>query len=220
MARHMKKIRVFIVDDHPIFRCGLREVINSDAEMTVIGEAADASSALTAIRATKPSVVILDINLPDESGLKVCQSVTQFDPPASVIMLTLQNQESSFNAAMDAGACGYLLKENAVQEVITAIRAVASGNIYFTPSMARYFITRRQRISALHQEKKGLGALSPTERLVLRLVSENKTNKEIGEALRISHRTVETHRTHICEKLELQGPRALLHFAMENKSQL
>jgi DNA-binding NarL/FixJ family response regulator len=216
----MNKTRVFIVDDHPIFRCGLREVISADPAMEVIGEAGDATSALTLIKSAHPSVAILDINLPDQSGLKVCEAVTQFEPAVSVIMLTLQNQESSFNSAMDAGAAGYLLKENAVQEVILAIRAVASGNIYFSPSMSKYFLTRRKRISALREEKKGLDALSPTERLILRLVSENKTNREIGEALCISSRTVETHRAHMCDKLNLRGSRALLHFAMENKSRL
>lgn len=216
----MNRIRVLIVEDHPIFRSGLRDAVAANPEMEVVGEAADAKSAMALIKAVKPAIVLLDINLPDENGLKVCQTVTQFDPAPAVIILTMQNQESSFNAAMDAGASGYLLKENAAQEVIAAIRTVATGTIYFTPSVARYFVTRRQRISALRQERKGLAALSPTERLVLRLVSENKTNRQIGEALRISHRTVETHRAHIAEKLDLHGNRALLHFAMEHKSEL
>lgn len=216
----MKKTKVFVVDDHPIFRRGLRDVIHGESGMDVIGEAGDGQSALDQMRKTPPEVAILDIHIPALNGLEVCRALQRFNPPVAVIMLTLQDEESTFNAALDAGAQSYLLKENAVQEVIQALRAVTSGNVFFSPAVARYLLTRRQRISALREEKSGMAALTPTERLVLRLVADNKTNREIGEELCISHRTVETHRTHMLEKLKLQGPRALLQFAMEHRSEL
>jgi DNA-binding NarL/FixJ family response regulator len=216
----MKKTKVFVVDDHPIFRRGLRDVILGEPGLEVVGEAGDGKTALEQIKATRPDVAILDVHLPDMDGLEVCLALQRLHPPVPVVMLTLQDQESTFNAAMDAGAQSYLLKENAVQEVIQAVRAVIAGNIFFSPAVARFMLTRRQRASALREEKSGMNALTPTERLVLRLVADNKTNKEIGGELCISHRTVETHRTHICEKLNLQGPRALLQFAMEHKSEL
>jgi DNA-binding NarL/FixJ family response regulator len=216
----MKKLRIFIVDDHPIFRRGLRDVICSDSGMEVVGDAGDGSAALGQIKSLRPEIAILDIQVPGINGLELCQGLRGLKPPVSVIMLTLQDQESTFNAAMDAGAQSYLLKENAAQEVIAAIRAVASGNVYFSPSIARFLVTRRQRASALREEKTGLKTLTPTERLVLRLVGENKTNREIGEELCISHRTVETHRARICDKLDLHGNRALLQFAMQHRSEV
>jgi DNA-binding NarL/FixJ family response regulator len=216
----MKRTRVFIVDDHPIFRRGLREVINADASIEVIGEAGDGSTAFEQIKSSRPDIAILDIHLPGMSGLELCQSLQRLRPPVAVIMLTLHDQETTFNAALDSGAQSYLLKENAVQEVLSALQAVISGNIYFSPAVAHFMLTRRQRASALREQRTGLKALTPTERLVLRLVGENKTNRQIGEDLCISHRTVETHRSHICEKLDLHGNRALLQFALEHRSKL
>jgi DNA-binding NarL/FixJ family response regulator len=121
---------------------------------------------------------------------------------------------------MDAGAQGYILKENAVSDLLAGLKAAASGGVFISPSVAGYLMRRHQRASALKEERKGLARLTPTERRVLHLVAENKTNKEIGRELFISHRTVETHRHHICEKLGISGNRALLKFAFAHTSEL
>src|SRR5262249_55470158 len=138
----------------------------------------------------------------------------------AVIVLTMSSEEGTFNAVMDAGAQGYVLKENAAGDVLIGLQAVAAGGVFISPSVAGFLTRRLQRVSALKEEKRGLGSLTPTERRILRLVAENKTNKEIGRQLFISHRTVETHRSHICEKLELSGNRALLKFAFDHKSEI
>jgi DNA-binding NarL/FixJ family response regulator len=121
---------------------------------------------------------------------------------------------------MDAGALGYILKEDALELVILGLRAVAAGTIYLSPKVASWLLRRQQRTSALKEAKVGLASLTATEQRILHLVAENKTNKQIAGELFISHRTVETHRSKICEKLELQGAHKLLQFAIEHRSEL
>ena len=214
------KTRIVIVDDHPIFRRGLKEIIESDRLFVVAGEAGDGETALQQIKSLKPDVAIVDLHLPGMNGLQLVRAVRSLAQPPAVIVLTMHGEEGAFNEAMDGGAQGYILKDNAIADVVVGLKVVAAGGVFISPSVAHFLSQRHQRASALKEEKKGLAALTPTERRVLRLVAENKTNKEIGRELFISHRTVETHRNHICEKLELSGNRALLKFAFDHKSEI
>jgi DNA-binding NarL/FixJ family response regulator len=212
--------KIFIVDDHPITTEGLRQVIERNETFDVVGSATDGLTALSEIKRVKPDIAILDVNVPKLGGMELARELRSFRPPVAVIFLTMQDDEGTFNAAMDLGAQGYILKENAVHDLVLGLKAVASGGIYLSPSITRHLLKRNQRASALREKKTGLQSLTETERCILRLVAENKTNKEIGAELFISHRTVEAHRANICEKLELKGNRALFLFAVENKSQL
>jgi DNA-binding NarL/FixJ family response regulator len=214
------KTRIVIVDDHPIFRRGLREIIESDATYEVTAEVGDGESAIQQIKSIKPDVAVVDLNLPKMPGLELVRAVSALPHPPVIVVLTMQADEGTFNAAMDAGAHGYLVKENAVSDVLAGLKAVAAGGIFISPSVAQFEVRRHHRASVLKKHKKGLAVLTPTERRILRLVAENKTNKEIAGELFISHRTVETHRSHICEKLELSGNRALLAFAFEHRSEI
>jgi DNA-binding NarL/FixJ family response regulator len=214
------KTRIVIVDDHPIFRRGLREIIESDAKYIVSAEVGDGESAIQQIKSIKPDVAVVDLNLPKLNGLEVVRAVCALPHPPAIVVLTMQADEGTFNAAMDAGAHGYMLKENAVNDVLAGLKVAAAGGVFISPSVAQFLVRRHNRASALKEQKKGLAALTPTERRILHLVAENKTNKEIAGELFISHRTVETHRSHICEKLELSGNHALLAFAFEHKSDL
>lgn len=214
------KTRILIVDDHPIFRRGLKEIIQSDGNYVVAAEVGDGETALQQAKSIKPDVAVVDINLPKINGLEVVRAMCGLPHPPVVVVLTMQADEGTFNAAMDAGAQGYMLKENAVTDVLASLKAVAAGGVFISPSVAQFSVRRHQRATALKGQKKGLAALTPTERRILHLVAENKTNKEIGRELFISHRTVETHRSHICEKLQLFGNRALLAFAFKHKSDL
>jgi DNA-binding NarL/FixJ family response regulator len=215
-----RKTCIVIVDDHPIFRRGLKEIIEADPQFAVAGEAGDGEAALQQIKSLKPEVVVLDLHLPKIAGLELVRAVRALPHPPAIIVLTMHGEESIFNAAMDGGAQGYILKDNAIADVVVGLKVVAGGGVFISPSVAHFLSRRHQRASALKEEKKGLATLTPTERRVLRLVAENKTNKEIGRELFISHRTVETHRSHICEKLELSGNRALLKFAFDHKSEI
>ena len=214
------KIRIVIVDDHPIFRRGLREIIESDSTYAVASEVGDGESAIQQIKSIKPDVAVVDLNLPKMAGLELVRAVSALPHAPVIVVLTMQADEGTFNAALDAGAQGYLVKENAVSDVLAGLKTVVAGGVVISPSVAQFLVRRHHRASALKEQKKGLGALSPTERRILRLVGENKTNKEIGGELFISHRTVETHRSHICEKLGLSGNRALLAFAFDHKSEI
>lgn len=212
--------KVFIVDDHPVTSEGLKQIIERNGAFKVVGSATDGATALEEIKRIKPDIAVLDVNLPKVGGMELARQIRNFRPPIPVIFLTMQDDEGTFNAAMEVGAQGYILKDNAVQDLLLGLKAVASGGIYFSPSISGYLLKRNQRVSALREKKTGLKSLTETERCVLRLVGENKTNKEIGAELFISHRTVEAHRAHICEKLELKGNRALFLFAVQHKSEI
>ena len=214
------KTRILIIDDHPIFRRGLREIIQSDPNYLVASELGDGQTAIAQINSIKPDVAVVDLHLPKIPGLQVVRALSALPDRPVILVLTMQADEATFNAAMDAGAQGYMLKENAVTDVLAGLKAVAAGAVYISPSVAQFLVRRHQRASALKQQKKGLAALTPTERRILRLVAENKTNKQIAQELFISHRTVETHRSHICEKLELSGNHPLLAFAFQHRSEL
>jgi len=214
------KIKVLIVDDHPVFRHGLREIVQADPRFEVMGECGDGATALTEIARLKPQVVILDVSLPKRSGLEVVRALRATHPEIGFLMLTMHAEESTFNAAMDAGAQGFLLKDDAMDLVLLGLQVVASGGVYLSPTISGWMGRRRQRASALKEEKTGLAALTGTERRVLLLVAENKTNKEIAAELFISPRTVETHRSNICQKLQLEGAHKLLQFAIERRSEI
>jgi len=216
----MEKIKVFLVDDHPVFRHGLKEIISTDSRFEVMGQCGDGDIALSTIPPAKPQVVILDVSLPGRSGLELARTLRAVRPPIACLMLTMHADESAFNAAMDVGVQGYLLKDDAMEMVLLGLKAVAAGGFYLSPSISHWLVRRQERASALKVEKKGLTALTATERRVLQLVAQNKTNKEIAEEFFISHRTVETHRSNICRKLELQGAHMLLRFAIEHRSEI
>jgi DNA-binding NarL/FixJ family response regulator len=214
------KIKVFLVDDHPVFRHGLKEIIRADPCFEVVGDCGDGDTALAEIPRAKPHVIILDVSLPKGTGLDVARALRAAAPPVACLMLTMHAEEGTFNAAMDAGVQGYLLKDDAMELVLQGLRAVAAGGVYLSPNISGWLGRRQQRASALREVKTGLAALTATERRVLRLVAENKTNKAIGGELFISPRTVETHRSNICRKLELEGAHKLLQFAIEHRSEV
>jgi len=215
-----KPVRVAIVDDHPLFRQGLRQLLAGDRRYECIGEAGDGPAALELVARERPDVAVLDINLPGLSGLEVVRLVQERRLPTRLVVLTMCNDEETFNRAMDLGALGFVLKENAVAEVLESIHAAAHGRHYLSPSLSEYLLRRRSRSAALSSSRPGLEELTKAERRILQLIALNKTSREIGAALFVSHRTVETHRANICAKLGLRGSHRLLQFALENRSAL
>jgi DNA-binding NarL/FixJ family response regulator len=213
-------ITIVIADDHPLFRKGLRQSIEEDPSLRILGEASDGASALRLIENSTPDVAILDIDMPAMRGLQVAKMVRDQQLFVAVIILTIYKEEDMFNEAMDAGVRGYVMKETAVIDLLEAIKAVAMGQYYFSPAIAGHLVGRSERAKHLLAEKPRLTDLTPSERRILKLIALNKTSKDIAEELSISYRTVETHRTNIATKLNIHGSHSLLKFALEHRNAL
>jgi two-component system, NarL family, response regulator DegU len=211
-------ISVVIVDDHPLFRQGLRQAIEADARFRLVGEAGDGLAGLKLIVEKTPDLAVLDVNLPELSGLEVARRLQAQKHPTRLIVLTMYKEEETCNLALDLGVKGYVLKENAVQDILSSLSAVASGVHYLSPSISGYLVNRRTRAQTLAARKPGLEDLTQAERRVLKAIAEQKTSREIAAQLFISPRTVEAHRANICAKLELRGSHSLLRFALENRA--
>jgi len=216
----MNEIKIIIADDHPIFRRGLRNVIEKAPGLIVLDEADDGNDALEKIRQLKPDIAVLDVNMPSMNGFDIARSLQHVRSAVKIVFLTMLNDENSFNAAMDLGVKGYVLKDSAVTEIVAGIKSVAAGRSYISPPLSEYVLNRGSRAAALAEEKPAIMELTPTERRILKMVSESKTSREIADILCIHFRTVENHRTNISQKLGLKGSNSLLKFALEHKSEL
>ena len=208
------------MDDHPLFRQGLRQVIQSDPRFELAGESDDGEAALQLIQQVKPDVAVLDVNLPRMSGLEVAMILQTKKLKVGLVVLTMLKDEQAFNQAMNLDIKGYVLKENAAEEILNCIASVAEGNPYVSPSLTSYLLRRRNRAEALATRTPSLEDLTTAERRILKGIAQKKTTKEIAAELFISPRTVETHRANISSKLMLKGPNSLLQFAVEHRDAL
>jgi len=214
------QIRIVMADDHPIVRQGLRQMIEADKALTIVAEAGDGVTALEMIETHQPDVAVLDIDMPGMDGFAVARALDRKRLAIEIIFLTMHSEEEIFQAAMDLGVKGYVLKDSAVTDIVNSIKAVAAGSPYLSPALSALLLRRRRCAEELDAEQPGLHDLSPTERRVLKFIAEDKTSKDIAAELFISPRTVETHRSNICKKLDLRGSLALVKFAIAHKSEL
>jgi len=214
------KISVLIVDDHPLFRQGLRQVILSDSRFELAGEADDADAALKLNQEKKPDIIVLDVNLPKMSGLELAAVLKSKKCPAGLVVLTMLKDERIFNQAMNVGVTGFVLKENAAGEILNCMASVAQGEPYVSPSLSGFLLKRRNRAEGLAARTPTLNDLTTAERRILKAIAQKKTTKEIASELFISPRTVESHRANISTKLALKGSNSLLQFALEHRDAL
>lgn len=214
------EISILIADDHPIFRRGLRMIIESDPALKVVAEAADGSAALARIEELQPAVAVLDMDMPPPDGLAVARRIREKGWAVAIVFLTMHKDAAQFNAAIDAGVKGYVVKDGAADEIVGCIKSVAAGNNFFSAVLSGHLLARRGRIEEFDRQTPSIKDLTNSERRVLRLIAEAKSNKDIAETLFISVRTVEHHRSNICSKLGLTGKNALLTFALTHKSDL
>jgi two-component system, NarL family, response regulator NreC len=204
-------VRVLIVDDHAVFRAGLKLLIDAEDDLEAVGEAGTARDAIFQARALEPDVVLLDIVMPDQSGLDAMPTLLHERPEMKVLILSMQDDPQYIRQAFAAGASGYVLKEAADTEVVAAIREVAGGRSYVHPAVGAKLVAAETAEARRAQED----PLSDREREVLRLLALGHTNQEIAAQLYISVRTAETHRAHIMQKLRLSSRAELVRYALE-----
>jgi DNA-binding NarL/FixJ family response regulator len=213
-------ITILIADDHPIYRQGLRQIITADSALHVVAEADDGAAALTQLRKFKPRIAMLDVEMPHKDGFALAREIQAQALPIELIFLTMYRDEQFFNAALDLGIKGYLVKDSAPTEVIRAIKNVAAGESFYSQSLTKLLHKRASRLSELLTLAPGLSLLTVAECRVLKHVADGLTSKQIADALGISARTIEHHRAHIANKLDLRGSHALLQFALKHQANL
>ncbi len=197
-----RKIAVLLVDDHEVVRAGLRTLLGRERTIEVVGEAGTAAEAVAQARRLRPDVVVMDVRLPDRSGVEACREIRAESPGTHVVMLTSYADDDAVLASIMAGASGYLLKQVRGQELARAIETVASGQSLLDPGVTQKVLDRMKRLVA-GEEPDGMAALSPQEQKVLALVAQGKTNKEIAGELGLSDKTVKNYLSHVFEKLSL-----------------
>ena len=186
----------------------------------IVGEASDGQTGLRLAAELKPEIAVLDIDMPRLSGIEMARTLQKMKPSTKVVFLTIYKEEDMFNAAMDLGVRGYVLKENAVDDILEALEKVARGETFVSQSMSEIGDRRSGRVQALLLSKPQIEDLTSAERRILKLIAEDRTSKEIAGLLQISVKTVDNHRLNICHKLNLYGSHSLLKFAFDHKSHL
>jgi two-component system response regulator NreC len=204
-------VRVLIVDDHAVVRSGLKLVLQADEGIEPVGEAGSAREAIFEARALKPDVILLDVVMPDQSGLEIIPTLLKENPDAKVLVLSMQDDPRYVREAFDAGASGYVLKEAADSEVVAAVREVAGGGRYVDPELGARLVAADSE----ERRRADEDPLSEREGEVLRLLALGHTNQEIAKQLFISVRTAETHRAHIMQKLRLSSRAELVRYALD-----
>jgi two-component system response regulator NreC len=203
-------IRVILVDDHAVVRTGLRLLLDSEDDIEVVGEAENARRALFETIQNQPDVVLMDVVMPDQSGIEAIKPVLEAAPQTKILVLSMQDDPSYVREAFAAGASGYVLKEAADTELVDAVRQVAGGGNYVHPTLGARLIAAEAEERRRAQED----PLSEREREILRLLALGHTNQEIAKMLFISVRTAEAHRAHIMRKLRLSTRAELVRYAL------
>ena len=208
------KIHLFLVDDHEVVRTGLRMLLSNEDDVVIVGEAGTAREAIDGVGKTKPNVVLMDIGLPDISGIEATQKIKSQYPDMAIVALTIHEDEEYFFRMLDAGASGYIPKRAAPEELLTAIRSAAKGEVYLYPSMAKLlvkdYLTQERTING----SSSLDGLTERESEVLKHLAEGESNNEIAEILVISPKTVARHRENIMRKLNLHSRSELVRYAI------
>ncbi len=211
----MKRIRVFIADDHAVLRAGLKMLIDAQPDMQVVGEAEDGEEAIERVVSLKPDIALLDINMPKLDGLEALRRLKAASSQSRVLMLSMYDDEGYLRRALETGAAGYILKKAADSELMSALRAVARGEVYIYPSLTHLLVNRylgrvetRPSISMVE--------LTEREEEVLRLLAEGHTSEQVGRRLGLSAKTVDTYKARVMEKLELRSRVDLVRYALRH----
>jgi two-component system, NarL family, response regulator NreC len=210
----VSKVRIVVADDHTLIRRGIVGLLNAQPDMEVVGEAGSGNEALEQTALHAPEVVLLDVAMPEGNGLDTARQIKLRFPESQVLMLTMHDRQDYLFEALRAGAAGYILKGADVQDLLAAIRAVCRGEVYLYPSLTKLLLNDFLRRADRGEDPAHLDSLSERERDVLRLIAQGKTSNEIAQMLYISPHTVQTHRDHIMEKLNLHRKAELIRYAI------
>jgi two-component system response regulator NreC len=225
----MEKITLLLVDDHEVVRTGLKTFLESQGRFQVVAEAASGIEAIQRTLETNPAIVLMDISMPGMDGLEATRQLKKMCPASQVLALTVHDDKHYFMEMLGAGASGYLTKQAAAEELVSALEAVAAGHVYLQPALARWLLEDYQWLSSRNavtastpSEEPQAGAtsldvLSARERQVLELVAQGRSNIEIGSHLGLSHKTIARHRERIMKKLNLHSRTELVKFAIRTK---
>lgn len=211
-----RRVRILLADDHTLMRGGLRAMIQGLNEFDVVGEAPDGREAVRLSEELSPDLIVMDVGLPGLNGLEATRQILKQRPHARVLILSMHLNEEFVKQALEAGATGYVLKDAPVTELVAALRSVADGQTHLSPPISRIVIddyVRRTRQESPVRTR--YDALTAREREVLQLIAEGKTNKEIARLLNVSVNTVETHRAHLLDKLDIHDLAGLIRYAIQ-----
>jgi DNA-binding NarL/FixJ family response regulator len=210
----MKKLRILLADDHVVMRSGLRALLERQPNLEVIAESDNGRNTVELAGSLKPDVVIMDVAMPMLNGIEATKTIVAEQPTTAVIILSMHADESYVMRALKAGARGYLLKDSAPADLLNAIQAVSQNRSFFSPKVSRILAEDYVRVLKQKGGVDSYDLLTSREQEILQLVAEGKANKEVAAALNISPYTVETHRKHILEKLNLHNPAELILYAV------
>jgi two-component system, NarL family, response regulator NreC len=210
----MKKLRILLADDHIVMRTGLRALLERQTNLEVVGESENGRETIELAASLKPDVVVMDVGMPVLNGIEATKTITGQHPTTAVVILSMHADESYVMRALKAGARGYLLKDSAPADLISAIQAVSQNKSFFSPKVSRILAEDYVRVLKQKGAVDSYDLLTSREREILQLLAEGKANKEVAMALNISPYTVETHRSHILEKLNLHNPAELILYAV------
>jgi two-component system response regulator NreC len=213
-ARRKMTIRLLLVDDHAVIRSGLKMLLTSEADVEIVGEAGSGSEAVTVAGAARPDVILMDIGLPDMTGIEATRIIKARFPKIAIVALTIHEDEEYFFKMLEAGASGYVPKRAAPEELLTAVRAAASGEVYLYPSLAKLLVRDYLSQEREVENKPALDGLTGREQEVLSLLADGVTNDQIAGSLVISPKTVERHRENIMRKLNLHSRAELVRYAI------
>jgi DNA-binding NarL/FixJ family response regulator len=209
----MERVRILIVEDHPVIRRGLAATIDNESDMVVCAQAADVTEALRQVEATHPHVIIVDLSLKTGHGIDLIEQISDHHAHIKTIVSSMEEEELFAERALRAGAMGYVNKQEPPEMLIEAIREVVQGNVYLSPQMANRML--RAVVEGKRPDQGPLESLSNRELQVFEMIGQGLSTKQIASKLHISHKTVETHREKIKEKLNLHGANELNHCAMQ-----
>ena len=209
-----KAYRLILADDHILVRGGLSRILEEEPSLEIVAEVGDGLELLSALNKVKPNLIILDVSMPNLRGIEAIPEIRRVQPDVKVLILTMHKEEEYLYQAISAGANGYLLKDDAERELFTAIESIRKGKVYISPGLADQSMQNWARLRRGENDSHVVEALTVRQREILKLIAEGKSNKEIGDLLCLSVRTVERHRANMMERLNIRKTAELVQYAL------